>query len=271
MKKIIEIDRRKIEVEPIEIGDRIKVISTNNWDTYGYKGTIIGFSQTAQARYPNPEGIKPGIYENKWWCEIEFDKKKNGKNLVKYVSSCNIEVLNKKKWRAELFFNDEEKFIEDLPETKFYELDKVKVRRENKNMLVGEINYDKIIEKQSWGSLYHLVYSADDIGNGVAGYAENKDLSLIKRSNVWNYYHNNEALSFKNIGEEADFYINFGKVERLSYDSNGKYFTKESVLKEIRAKNVDGFVLNNKEITALKFKDNLGERVRRMTLKGFRI
>jgi len=44
------------------------------------------------------------------------------------------------------------------------------------------------------------------------------------------------------------------------------------VLKEIRSKNVDGFVMNNKEITALKFKDeNLGERVRRMTLKGFRI
>ncbi len=269
-RKLIKVFDKKIEVESLEIRDRIKVISENNWDTYGWKGTIIGFDTYAQPRYPNKEGKKPGIYENPWWCKVEFDKKKKGKKLIEFVSSCNIEVLNKKNWRAGLMFGErEDKFIQDLPETNFYELDKVKFRRKNKNMLVGKINYDKIYEKQSGGSLYHLVYSEDEIRNCVLGYAENKDLSLIKRGNVWNYYHD-KKLSFENIKEEANFYINLGKCERLSSDANGKYWTKESVLKEIEAKNVDGFVMNNKEITALKFKDeNFGERVRKLTLDGF--
>ncbi len=173
-----------------------------------------------------------------------------------------------------------EKYVRlgDLPETKFWEHDKVRVRFPHDGieheMTIGRIDYHQMHEGRSDGSpwpFYGVNYSA-----GVSTTAEESWIELIERGNVWKY-HNNQPLSFADLKEEASFFQLVGQAEEMRNPTNGLYsWTKDEVLAAIKVGTVHGFSVSSgffgsgPHINAQRFKnEELGKRVAQATLKGF--
>lgn len=166
----------------------------------------------------------------------------------------------------------------DLPETKFWEHDKVRVRfpqdGSEHEMTIGRIDYHDIHKCRDDGSSYP--FYGVNYSEGCSTRAEESWIELVERGNVWKYY-NSQSLSFADLKEEANFFQLVGQTEEMRNPTNGYYsWTKDEVLEAIKNGTVHGFSVSSgffgtgPHINAQRFKDEaLGQRVAKATLEGF--
>ena len=164
----------------------------------------------------------------------------------------------------------------DLPETRFWELDKVQVRFPGatvSQMVVAGISYQNMHSTRDDGSpwpFYEVQYAGGRI------HVMESELELIERGNLWRYYHG-EKLVFTSLREEAGFFQLIGQTESVRNPANNSYsWTEEEVLKAIEDGLVHGFSVSpglfgsGPHIDALCFRNkNLGARVADAILRGF--
>src|SRR5690606_29229846 len=148
---------------------------------------------------------------------------------------------------ADGILHTEQVRLGDLPETKFWEQDKVRVRLPHDGgeheMVVCSIDYCRMYDRCDNGSpwpFYNLQYmDAGRIG------AEESWIELIERGNVWKY-HNNQPLSFIDLKEEASFFQLVGQTEEVRNPKNSLYsWTRKEVLDAIESGIVHGFSISS--------------------------
>lgn len=277
--------------ELLEVGDEVvfKVDSERRrWmDTYkdvpdGTKGIVCGFIDSIiYERRVRVLGTPPGVYHRKGAASVWLP---DGRVIPGDYS---IEMVDKEEEkRRDATLRDEHGIIRtpqvrlgDLPETKFWEQDKVRVRfpydHTVHDMTVCQIDYESMHSHRNDGSPWPF-YGVNFREGGQTN-AEEAWIELIERGNVWKYY-NNQSLSFADIKEEAMFFKSVGNAEEVRNPANGLYsWSLEEVLEAVKTGQVHGFLDgvgslfgSASHISAIRFKDlDLGRRVARATLEGF--
>lgn len=276
--------------ELLQIGDEVvfKVDSGRRaWtDTYkdvpdGTKGIVCGFydSVTYVSRVP-VLAHQPGVYHRKGAVSVWL---RDGRIVQ---GDCAIEMVDKEQEkRRDAALRDADGVLRtpqvrlgDLPETKFWEMDKVRVRfpydGSEEEMIIARIDYDFMHRRRGDGSPWPF-YDVRYMEGGQPS-AEESWIELIERGNVWKY-HNNQPLAFADLKEEASFFQLVGLTEVMRNPKNNLYdWSKEEVLKAIKDGIVHGFCVSSSffgcgpHINAVRFKDKeLGKRVAKATLEGF--
>ncbi len=271
----------------------------------GTQGTIIGKTRVTryEGRFGNSRHFyEPGVYERDGSFIVLFDSAEDitglslddviGKNTltgldydIQFVDSA-IAAQRLAEYHAfsDDYITRQRHFenivrIGDLPDTAFWEGDIVLVTRE------GFSDYPELhtqIEHVEWyweGRPYQIQWIDAKTGK-YAGrghtYANEADLCLIERGNVWREAHG-EPLIFRNIIEEAAYANGTGRTEEVRNPATELYaWTKDEALVAIKHGIADGFSLSTgffgsgPSIHVNRFTDrNLGERVRAETLNGF--
>ncbi len=167
----------------------------------------------------------------------------------------------------------------DLPPTKFWEGDGVRVHfpdneYSGQEMTIGRIDYSFMYKCRNDGSPWPFYEISLERGGTTS--AEESWIELVKRGNIWKYYHN-EPLSFTDLKEEAGFFKLIGQAEEVRNPANGIYsWTKEEMLEAIKNGTAHGFSVSGglfgsgPHISVCRFKnEELGQRIAQATLEGF--
>ena len=277
--------------ELLQIGDEVifKVDDEHRaWtDTHkdvpnGTRGVVCGFYDAViyEPRVPvlvNP----PGVYH----CNGSVSVWLSDGRIV--PGDYSIEMIDKdEERRRSVAMRDENGVLHakqvrlgDLPPTKFWEGDEVRVHFPNneyaeQKMTIGRIDYSFMHKRRDNGSPWPF-YDIN-LAQGGTTSAEESWIELVERGNIWKYYHN-EPLSFIDLKEEAHFFRLIGQTEEMRNPANGIYrWTKEEVLEAIKNGEVHGFFIKGfifgrgLHIHAMRFKnEELGKRVAQATLEGF--
>ncbi|MBI4067868.1 hypothetical protein HY413_00480 [Candidatus Kaiserbacteria bacterium] len=278
--------------ELLQIGDEVvfKVDPERRaWtETYkdipdGTKGIVCGFDDAIIYRSRVPVFVhQPGVYHRKGAVSVLL---RNGRVVP---GDWSIEMVDKdQEERRDAAMRDEHGVLRttqvrlgDLPETKFWEQDKVRVRFPHDDskheMVVSRIDYYCMHKRRNDGSPWPF-YDVRFVEGGQTS-AEELWIELIERGNVWKYY-NNQPLSFADLKEEAEFFQLVGQTEEMRNPKNNLYsWTKNEVIDAINNGTVHGFSVSSGflgsslHISAHRFKDDaLGKRVAKATLEGFGI
>lgn len=294
--------------EVLQVGDEVTITIPEENRKWGYnpcpdgtKAKVVGFSEIAYGRIDNC-GLKPGIYTNRAWTKLLLEDGREHTELssrLKMVNNAEYEQRDKE-WRKEntsKSFQERKEFLRDLPETPFWEGDKVRVRarsaltvctsemppkRDPDIFVVVGINYAYLNDRTKVGTKYPAYTISEGFGAGWHTSASEDDMELVERGNVWKFYHD-EHLSFSDLREEAQFFMMLGHSEEVRNPKNGLYkWTKEEVLEAIKNGIVHGFTLGHglfefvwdppTRLSAYRFRDeNLGRRLARSILQGFGI
>lgn len=268
------------------IGDEVIVSMTDEdreWRTNvfpnGTKALVIGFNEVCYGRF-NSFDIQPGVYLNKNLVQI---KNQNGQIIVETAKHLRLADEDAYKARIKEFTHKSQlpdylEYIRDLPPTPFWEGDKVRCSKHGNEyaseiFIINSIRYLDINELNLFGepsNPYSLYHREEDWTMG----ANENELELIERGNIWRYL-NNEELKFDSLSEEANFFLNLGHVDEVK--TIGEW-TKTKVLEAIAKGKADGFKVIRAimdippYIIALKFhNEDLGKRVAKATLEGFNI
>jgi hypothetical protein len=254
--------------ELIQIGDKLTVKIERESRSCGYNpcpdGTIVvvvGFSEYYEPRYNNHRS--PGVYENKAWAKIQDE---NGKVWAEWSGRlhCEDEEKKLKEWHS-AGRPKNEKFLRDLPQDKFYPLDKV---------LANGKEYTVYGREYHWEKQPYRIY---DVGHT---YVDESKIVLKSRGNCWNYYHN-LPMFFANIEEEAYFYKNINQSKSIPNPNCPELpysWTLEEALEQIKKRNGDALSLsgglfssNMSHLEVIKFNDlELGERVAKYVIGEFK-
>ncbi len=248
----------------------------------GTKGIVSGFHDAVIYEPRVPVLVhQPGVYHRRGAVSVWLP---DGRIVP---GDCVIEMVDKDQQRrrdaalrgAEGVLHTKQVRLGDLPETKFWEHDKVRVRfpqRDTHDMTIVHIGYQQIHDRRDDGSPWPF-YRVNFL-DGSSTNAEESWIELIERGNVWKYY-NNHPLSFVDLKEEADFFQLVGQTEEMRNPMNKLYsWTEGEVIEAILNGIVHGFSVSSGffgeglYINAVRFKDeSLGKRVAQATLAGFGI
>lgn len=229
----------------------------NNPAPDGTEVEVVGFGESYHTR---TQGANPGVYENLCWPKVKLPD-----GSVIAISSCHLKFERK----GSIL---DGKFLRELPETAFWEGDKV--RHCGVEVVVQYIEYQCIGARRTDGSpmpIYSVKYPA-----GYSRIAGDDELTLVERGNLWKHYHG-EPVSFSSLEEECIFNAMIGLEEELRNPATGNYaWTKDQVLEAIRSgaahgmKMSSGFFGTTPSPYAVRFKnEELGRRVAEATLAGF--
>ena len=286
--------------EVIQIGDQVIITIEKESREWGYnpcpdgtKATVVGFSDIYWGRINNC-CRKPGLYINKAWVKLKL---KNGQEITEW--SGRLKLVDQKKyenrvkqWRED-FHNgcviDEP--ISPLPETPFWEGDQIRVRgrssltvitsetpkKDPEIYIITRINYHYLKSYTNNGSKWPAYDISDSLNAGWHTSANEDDIKLVERGNVWKYYHN-EPLTFPDLEKEANFFYLLGEYKEMRNPKSGNYaWTKDEILIAIGEEIVDGFMVStglfgfsNSDHAIKYYNEDLGRRVRNATLTGFR-
>lgn len=257
---------------------------TNEYDDIpdGTIGVVCGINDTVvyQERAPVYSSRRPGIYHCKGGVSVLLP---NGRIVM--GDGCADLIDTKEKDRRIAALRDERcipeahhTYLGDLPETKFWEQDRVRVVYPQDGTalegIVSRIDYYHMHQRCSNGSAYP--FYAFEREEGGQSYAAEAWMELIERGNVWKYY-NARATKFADLDEEASFYRMLGKAEEVPNPASGLYvWTIDEALKAVKAGDAHGFSVENgffgsgAHISVVRFLDeSLGRRVADATLEGF--
>ena len=296
--------------ELLRIGDEVTITIPKENREWGYnpcpdgtKATVLGFSETYYGRIGN-FGFKPGVYVNRCWVKLHME---DGREHTEFSSRLEPTDKNEYEHRVAEFrkaqqekpndWHNNKEFIRELPETPFWEGDKVRVHarlaltvvtgemppeHDPEIFTIVEIDFHYLNEKTTIGTKYPAYKISDKLGSGWHTSANEDDMKLVERGNVWKFYHG-EPLQFADIKEEAAFFMILGHYEEVRNPKTGYYsWTKDEILEAIKSGIVHSFSLGRgifefiwdppTRISAYKFLDtSLGERVRQATIKGFNL
>lgn len=278
-----------------EIGDDVTIKVPADSRGWGYnpapdgtKGTIIGF-ETIDYGYTCNFGKKPGVYLNGSWPKVQLETG----NVIS-ISSFYVELkpgLFEARRNAYWSLSDDERHalgekdrVGNLPDTKLWPGDKVRgindqiqsLIQPGKELVISRINYGWMHSKRNDGSPMPFYEVSDELMGGWHVSANDDELELIERGNVWKYHHN-EPTQFADLEEEGKFFKLLGHTSDVRNPSNGLYsWTLEEALEALRngtahGITVSGGMFGSNPITGvIKYRDEeLGKRVAETTLKGF--
>lgn len=276
-------------VELLQIGDKVVFnvdpeyrAWTNDYQDVpdGTEGVVCGFYDAViyESRIP-VFTHHPGVYHRRGAASVWLS---DGRIVP---GGWSIEMVDKdEEKRRDIALRDadgvrhtEQVRLGDLPDTKFWEQDRVCVRFPNsewgeQKMIISHIDYYYMHSCRCDGSPFPF-YGVRFMKGGQTS-AEELWIELIERGNVWKYY-NNQPLSFADLKEEADFFRLVGQTREVRNPKNDRYsWTKDEVLAAIRDGAVHGFSLlgSGPYLSAWRFNDELlGKRVAETTLEGFSI
>lgn len=273
----------------VNIGDKVIIQVAKENREWGFDpcpdGTaveVIGFSEIHHG-YVNNCGREPGVYENRCWFDIRLP---NGKEIN--ISCCHVISANAEEYQTKRLEWQEKakasgnwsssKRLRDLPETKLWPGDYVTCTRipEYEELRVVGINYGYIGQKRTDGTDMPLYDVSDKFPAGWWTAAGDDDTTLIKRGNVWKYYHK-EPMEFASLEEEATLFKMLGRTREIRNPANGIYkWTKDEVLNAIQNGLAHAFSISNglfgsepTESAILFLDEDLGKRVAAHTLNGF--
>lgn len=276
--------------EILQIGDKVvfKVDPERRmWtDTYkdvpdGTIGTVCGFYDAIIYEPRVPVLVhQPGVYHLKGAVSVWLP---DGRVVP---GDYHVEMIDKDEERRRdaamrderRVFHSERIRLGDLPETKFWEQDKVIVHfpydGTKLEMTIGSIHYRSMHMRRDDGSPWPF-YTVSYADGGTTN-VEESWITLVERGNVWKY-HNDQPLTFADLKEEAYFFKLVGETEELRNPKTYLYnWTKEEVLEAIESGVAHGFSVSGgffglgPYIGALRFKnEELGKRVAKATLEGF--
>jgi hypothetical protein len=275
--------------ELLRVGDEVvfKVDAERRaWtDTYkdvpdGTKGVVCGFYDAVIYEPRIPVLVhQPGVYHCKGSVSVWLA---DGRIVPGDWSIEMVDKVEEKRRDATMrdnhgIFQTERVRLGDLPATKFWEQDKVRVRfpqdGSEEEMTICQIDYYHMHERRDDGSPWPF-YKVEH-PKGWSTSAEETWITFVDHGNVWKYY-NHQPLSFAGIKEEAEFFQLVGQTEELRNPANDIYsWTAEEVLAAITNGTAHGFSVSSgffgsgPHIGAKRFKDEaLGKRVAKATLEG---
>ncbi len=171
--------------------------------------------------------------------------------------------------------------VGDLPETKFCELDIVKIvshfGKPQPTVEIGmitNIRYNDPHSQFAYG-IQRLTEDGAETGGSYYAISE-EDLELVERGNLWKEL-NGDPLTFKDINEEASFEKGRGRAKEVRNPANGLYkWSLDELLTAIENGIVDALTVSQVPFSqrmsdhGYKFDNaDLGARLRAETLKGF--
>jgi len=250
----------------LKVGDVVTVKVAKENREWGYnpcpdrsKGVVKSFGEISYGRVNN-YGRKPGIYENRYWCDVQLED-----GNVIHIATFHLDGK---------FSSGDGKFLKYLPETPFWEGDYVFCNYLKKVVQIIKVDYDRINGTRNDGSEYPIYTISDNFNSGWSTSFDTTELKLEKRGDVWKYFHG-EKIEFDSLKEEAEFFTRLGKTKEMRNPKNQLYsWNKEEVLQAIKNGIVHGFsmggFLNPTRINAIRFEDKkLGGRVAAATMKNF--
>lgn len=292
-----------LQIYLVKAGDPIRVSVKNSDDTRGYRGikpfntraTIVG--KTRSRYWSSRWGIDmysrkmPGVYEEDSCIIAQF--KNTGETEV--INMYDFDFVRKNTFMerhselvAPRLKNGERSTdiehdlrnmvrIGDLPETKFYELDRVKVAPFACDGTINHVQYSWALnEDGSYQDDRGMCYSVC-LDSGGLSYLHDGDLELISRGNIYNLA-NDKPVKFADLSAEANFAKGRYQFEEVRNPANGLFvWNEKEALDALSAGIADGFyssnlfpTINGSRLNPVKFHDaDLGKRVRNITLLGF--
>lgn len=179
----------------------------------GTKGIVCGFYDAVIYESRVPVLVhQPGVYHRKGAVSVWL---RDGRIVP---GDWSIEMVDKDQEKrrdaalrgADGVLRTEQVRLGDLPETKFWEQDKVRVRfpneRDEQVVTIGRIDYHHMHKHRDDGSPWPF-YDVRFMEGGQTS-AEEAWIELVERGNVWKY-HNNQPLAFADLKEEASFFSGF--------------------------------------------------------------
>ena len=89
------------------------------------------------------------------------------------------------------------------------------------------------------------IYSVSSTMGGCYTSFTEDALTLVKRGNVWNYYHN-EPMIFASVKEELEFYHRMGFSEEVRNPNTGNYaWNSFEEIKEAILKGIGDIIIGN--------------------------
>jgi hypothetical protein len=273
-----------------EKGDTVVINIPKENREWGYRpcpdgtvGTVVGFGEIEYGLVDN-FGLEPGVYANKCWVDVKLS---NEEQI--HIGSFCLTLGNAKlaEARREAWFSQgEDRFLNkerlrDLPETKFYPADIVQYTRyldRYPEMAIVRINYGYIGQKRTDGSDMPPYEVSDKFRGGWWTSADEDQLTLLRRGNVWKYYHK-EPMTFASLEEEVELAFALGLTDDVRNPAEPELpykWSKDQVLAAIENGLAHGFQLSGNMFggapieRAIRFRnEELGKRVAVATLKEF--
>jgi hypothetical protein len=169
--------------------------------------------------------------------------------------------------------------LSDLPETKAWELDFVKVvsRHGVEYGIIEGIEYHWKREDTEEIRYRFRIVDTNKKECGGTTYARDSEIEVIERGNVWKHFHN-EPLAFVDLHEEARFYAGLGQSKEVRNPRDGMYgWSLVEAMQAIKDDLIDSISVGNipfamtSKISATRFENReLGKRLQAATLEGFK-
>lgn len=269
----------------LKVGDEVILKIPEENREWGYNpapdgthATIESFDEIDYSRTQS-YGREPGIYVNKQWCNLRLE---DGESLHIGAFCLAFEDLEEYDRRlnaghAAGGMDQEHERLRDLPETPYWEGDRVEIISDSRQMIVDRIDYMHIGSTRNDGSPWPIYELTEGPGYGTLIGINVDNIRLVERGNIWKYY-NNEPIVFSDLMEEATFARTLGLYDDVRNPSTLMYtWTKDEALDAIRdgiahSISVDsGFFGSGPHTRVCKFRDeDLGRRVAAATLDGFK-
>ncbi len=266
----------------LEIGDVLIVAVAEENRQWGYNpapdGTrvvVTGFNTRCRGRV-NEFGCKPGIYLfNDRPITVRED---NG--AVVSVGSYHLKHEDGSSIPMDL----DGDWVGELPELPFWEGDTVVANRDmfgrdTPEVVIKSIMYDDINTVCVDGITIFPIYTiSPSMTAGITTSARGSELTLLRRGDVWKYYHG-EPLHFDSLADEAQFYDGqLGRTKDVRNEAIGLFaWTIEEAVQAVRDGKGDSITVSSglfgsrQRPYVKKFlDDDIGARVRAATLEGWK-
>lgn len=271
----------------MQIGDELRLSVLEENRSWGYKpapnGTVmkvLGFGVIYDGRAKGCR--KPGVYRNRSWVKVEINGKETSIGLFhfepvdkqKYESRLAEYNLHRHQSEYDFRAEREKDWLGELPETKFWEGDKVLVVgghgfHDTNIGYIQTVRYENIGDKRDDGTPMPLYDITPEWNASYTTWADEEHLELLERGPVWKYYHG-EPIKFENLRQEADFFKRLGMYAEVRNPSDKMYsWTLTEFIEGLKKGLIHDWHGANESTrgNAIKFDDiELGKRVARMNL-----
>lgn len=248
----------------------------------GASGTVTRLvyesSNVARTGWPS---VEPGVYRYVSGVQVTFDEGTtvNACGNVFLVDGEEMQQRIEAARAADSTIISRMERTGDLPETRFWEGDLVRVVRDDwpyaRRMKVVRIDYGRIHARRNDGSSWP--FYALSCQTGVEHDAEDSWLELARRGRVWRYYHG-QPVAFRSLQDEAAFFASLGHVTEIRNPDTKVYaWSRQEFLAGLYEGLVHGFTPGSGfygervlSISAIRYRDEeLGARVAAELLRHF--
>lgn len=255
------------DIVSINVGEESRSWGAHANTKDGDLGEVVGFSEIHYGRWNN-FGHRPGYYHNRSWPQVKLQTT----GEVIDISHCHVKLVEVKERNKISSFDEAlraQDFLRDLPDTPFWEGDKVSFLDR------GGIEYVGTVKGINYKWVHNLDHYEVGVEEGWHTHLTANQLTLVERGPVWRYHHN-EPLGLE--GKDLlEFHRKMGFEEQIKNPRRTDYnYLLSEALEDIRTGVADciaaggGFFGGGPSLTVHRFRDReVGELARRLTMEGF--